>query len=586
MLPEYFEFSLPTKLIYGSHILSNIGESIRHFGERKAILVTDQNLEKVAPIEQIVQGFKGTNIQIVCTYDKVPPNSLLHTVEECAEMAKEHDCDMFIAVGGGSVIDTAKVANLLMVKGGNIHDHMGSYLLDDTEQLFPSIFIPTTAGTGSEVTKMALILDSEHNVKLPFAEHQFLPKMAILDPTITVSMPAKLTAITGMDALTHAIEAYVDKEWSPATDALAIHAIKLITKNILIACENPRDLEARGAMQVGSFLAGIAYSHSMVGMVHGISHALGGVYHIPHGLANALVLPEVMEYNLETRVSRYASIARAMGVKQSQVIEGGQSFFRKFNIESFTKILDKARFIDYWLEKKTARAGIIKIRQLNRKIAYLTQMPLNLKEAGITDNLNAINEVVEHAMEDSCMLYNPREPKEEAVYDIVHKLFNQKIDPLPVSEEEFQSLNRQRKHKQNKKSFKDSKSVYNVLAKFINILKEDSEINQALLKSNLCIQFMLTNPEAQITIDAAGDEVKVIEGDFQGNIELTMTMDADFAHAFWHGEVNILVALTQKKITTRGRLPKGLKLLPILKPAFRKYPEFLEQEGYSHLILN
>jgi len=309
MLPEYFEFSLPTKLVYGIGILDNINEAVSRFGKRKAMLVTDEILVAAGLDDKVKKGFSRTNIKIACVFDQVPPNSTIQTVQTCAELGTKHQCDMIIAVGGGSVIDTAKVANLIMKKGGTLEDHMGAYLLDSSEELLPSIVIPTTAGTGSEVTKAAVITDPDNEVKLPFSEEQFLPQLAILDPDVTVSMPPKLTAYTGMDALAHAIEAYVDKEWSPASDALALHAIKLLSDNILQACAKPDDMQARGAMLVGSFLAGVAFSHSMVGMVHGISHALGGVYHIPHGLANALLLPDVMEYNLEEKLKGFGYVS-------------------------------------------------------------------------------------------------------------------------------------------------------------------------------------------------------------------------------------------------------------------------------------
>jgi alcohol dehydrogenase class IV len=234
------------------------------------------------------------------------------------------------------------VANLLMSKGGNVADHMGAYLLDVTDRLLPAIVIPTTAGTGSEVTKVAVIADPDNDVKLPFAEEQFLPQLAILDPEMTVSMPPRLTAYTGMDALVHAIEAYVDKEWSPASDALALHAIRLITDNILQACNKPDDLQARGAMQVGSFLAGVAFSHSMVGMVHAIAHALGGVYHIPHGLANTLILPEVMAYNLESQIERYADVALAMGVSFPNIVSDSQSVIKTGALDLISKVVKKS----------------------------------------------------------------------------------------------------------------------------------------------------------------------------------------------------------------------------------------------------
>ncbi len=611
MLPEYFEFSLPTKLIYGIGILRNIGNAVAHFGKRRAILVTDKVLLKAGPVEAAKEGFKETDIEIVCTYSNVPPNSAIKTVLNCTRLARKHKCDMVVAVGGGSVMDTAKVTNLLMVKGGKIEDHMGAYLLDPNDLLLPSIFIPTTAGTGSEVTKIAVIADPDNDVKLPFAEDQFLPQMAILDPEVTVPMPGRLTATTGMDALTHAIEAYVDREWSPASDALAMHAIRLISGNILQVCAHPEDIQARGAMLVGSFLAGVAFSHSMVGMTHGISHALGGVYHIPHGLANALVLPEVMEYNLDEKTERFSDIAIAMGVNFPQIVEQGASllkadmrpdFVRKalssiefarqwFDIQSFKvkglaiEAMANLSFIDQWFRKQAAKAGIERVRMLNRQLAYLTGMPLNLKSAGIDDNLARLDQVATTAMEDGSMLYNPREPNRESVIRIVKKLYRTTVKPVPVSEKDLQSLGTRFEKKDMKNVFKDSAMLYDILLDFYERLKTDPGIGPALQKAGLCVQFVYKNPSAVITIDATKDEPRIIKGGFEGKPDVTMTMNADFAHLFWHGKANLVSALTRRQVTARGNLPKTLKLLPILDPAYEMYPRFLREKGLGHLVI-
>lgn len=613
MLPEYFEFSLPTKLVYGVNILDSIEDAVARFGKRNALLVTDKILLTAGPVDRVKEGFKKTSIKIAGIFDDIPPNSTIKTVEDCAALGKKKKCDMIIAVGGGSVIDTAKVANLLMVKGGKVEDHMGAYLLESTDQLLPAIVIPTTAGTGSEVTKVAVIADPDNDVKLPFAEEQFLPQLAILDPSMTVSMPPKLTACTGMDALVHAIEAYVDKEWSPASDALALHAVKLITDNILKACDKPKDLQARGAMQVGSFLAGVAFSHSMVGMVHGISHALGGVYHIPHGLANALVLPEVMAYNLESRVDRYADVALAMGVSFPNPVNDSQSIIKSGALDLITKAvhktdleslkdlvdtrahklrdfavskLEKLGFVDGWIRRQAAVAGIEKVRMLNRQLAFLTGMPLNLKDAGIDDDLAKLDQVADTAMEDGSMLYNPVEPDREAVMDIVETVYGSSDTPLKVTPEDLRSRT-QRKTAAGKISdvFADSDMVYDVLVGFYEMLRQDSGIGPSLNKTNLCIQFRYAKPDAVITIDATGDEIEIIKGDFDGEPEVTMSMNADFAHKFWHGKANLVTALTRRQVKARGNVPKTLKLLPILKPAYDLYPEYLKSRGLEELVI-
>jgi alcohol dehydrogenase class IV len=612
MLPEYFEFSLPTKLVYGIGIVENLGETVKPLGKRKAILVTDEILVKTGLVKKVKSGFKATPIKIAATFDQVPPNSTIDTVEKCAALARQKGCDMFIAVGGGSVIDTAKVANLLAVKGGKLQDHMGAYLLDSSETLFPAIVIPTTAGTGSEVTKVAVIADPDNDVKLPFAEDQFLPYLAILDPNMTVSMPGKLTAATGMDALTHAIEAYVDKEWSPASDALALHAITLISGNILQACAKPNDLQARGAMQVGSFLAGVAFSHSMVGMVHGIAHALGGVYHIPHGLANALVLPEVMAYNLEARIDRYADIALAMGISFPQVIGQSRSLLRSSRLDIFSKIASlsdvdslkelvttsshQARnklstvignlgFIDTWVRRQAALAAVEKIRCLNQQLAYLTKMPLNLKDAGISDNLEKLEQVATIAMEDGAMLYNPIEPERDAVIEIIKKVYDAKRPPLPVSKEDLRPLATAQPDTSVTNVFKDAKMLYEILVEFYELLKNNPEIGPKLAQSNLCVQFRYKNPSAVITIDATGDELQIIQGEFDGQPEVVLTMNADFAHAFWHGKANLVSALTRRQVKAKGNVPKTIKLLPILNPSYALYPKFLADKGLRHLVM-
>ncbi len=612
MLPDYFEFSLPTKLVFGPGILENLGETVKPFGKRKAILVTDQILVKTGLVEKVKSGFQTTSIKIAATFDQVPPNSTIDAVEQCAALSIKRGCDMFIAVGGGSVIDTAKVANLLATKGGSLEDHMGAYLLGSHETLFPAIVIPTTAGTGSEVTKVAVIADPDNDVKLPFAEVQFLPQLAILDPTMTISMPAKLTAMTGMDALTHAIEAYVDKEWSPASDALALHAITLITGNILQACAKPGDLQARGAMQVGSFLAGVAFSHSMVGMVHGIAHALGGVYHIPHGLANALILPEVMAYNLEARIDRYADIALAMGISFPQVVGQSGSLLRSSRLDVFSKLANLSTvdslkelvttsshqvrnklataignfgFIDTWIRGQAAQAAIEKIRCLNQQLAYLTQMPLNLKDAGISDKLARLELVATIAMEDGAMLYNPIEPERDAVIKIVKRAYYAKAAPLPVSKADLRPMTAGQPDKAMTHVFKDAKMLYAVLTEFYELLKNTPEIGPKLAQSNLCVQFRYKNPSAVITIDATGTDLRIIQGDFEGHPEVVLSMNADFAHAFWHGKANLVSALTRRQVKAKGNVPKTIKLLPILKPSYDLYPKFLADKGLRHLVM-
>ena len=583
MLPEYFEFSLPTRVIYRAGLIDDPQEVLAQFGRRRALLVSDAPLVATGLVERVKAGFARSAVEISAVYDQVPPNSTIQTVEECAALGRVHNCDLIIGLGGGSVLDTAKVANLLLVCGGKVADHMGAYLLG-TQRLLPLILIPTTAGTGSEVTKVAVIADPEHDVKLPFAETQFLPDLALLDPAVTATLPAKLAAMTGMDALTHAIEAYVDKEWSPAADALALQAIRMISKALLRACAHPEDVEARGTMLVASCLAGMAFSHSMVGMVHGISHALGGVYHIPHGLANALLLPEVMEYNLETRWDRYADVAEALGLVFPRPGAVLRSFLRKSRLAA---PLAKPWFIlDRYFRRKAAAAGITYIRDLNRQLAHITGMPLNLRDAGINDRLAKLEQVVETAMADGAMLYNPREPEAAAVRRIVQNVYATRVQPLAPPAAALQATDAATQSAELHHVFSDSTTFYQVVGGFLERLKDDPEIGRALQESQLCVRFEYTEPLAVLTIDARGTAVQIYRGEsFIGNPEVTMRMSADFAHAFWHGRINLVSALTRRQVTAKGNLPKTLRLLPILKPAYALYPQYLAELGMADKIL-
>ena len=585
MLPDYFEFSLPTRVIYGVGVIDNLNDAVAHYGSRRALLVTDAVLVQTGLVERVKAGFARTAIDIAAVYDQVPPNSTIKTVEDCAALGRAQHCDLIIGLGGGSVLDTAKVANILMIKGGQVAEHMGAYLLGQT-RLLPLLLIPTTAGTGSEVTKVAVIADPDHDVKLPFAETQFLPDLALLDPEVTRSMPPKLTAMTGMDALTHAIEAYVDKEWSPASDGLALQAIRLIRDYLLRACAQPNDVQARGAMLAASCLAGIAFSHSMVGMVHGVSHALGGVYHIPHGLANALVLPEVMDYNLDSRLDRYADIAEALGVAFPRPGAALENLLRYSPLRFAAPLARPLAGMDRWFRRKAAKASITYIRRLNQQLAHLTGMPLNLRDAGIQDGLAKLDQVVETAMADGAMLYNPREPERDAVRRIVQTLYATTVKPLPTSAADLRPAVATTQVQELRDVFPDTETFYRVMGGFFERLKTDPQIGGPLRDSRLCVQFQYAQPTAVLTIDARGEEVQIYQGAaFTGTPEVTMSMNADFAHAFWHGRVNLVSALTRRQVTAKGNVPKTLRLLPILKPAYALYPQYLAEVGMADKVM-
>jgi len=249
--------------------------------------------------------------------------------------------------------------------------------------------------------------------------------------------------------------------------------------------------------------------------------------------------------------------------------------------------LENLGFVDGWIRRQAAIAGIEKVRMLNRQLAFLTKMPLNLKDAGIKDDLVKLDQVADTAMEDGSMLYNPVEPEREAVMDIVEAVYYSTDMPLEVTKEDLRPKS-QAKASAKKMShvFKDSDMLYDVLMDFYDVLNNDPDIGPSLQKTNLCIQFRYSNPDAVITIDATGNETELIKGEFSGDPEVTMSMNADFAHKFWHGKANLVTALTRRQVAAKGNVPKTLKLLPILKPAYDLYPDFLRDKGLEDLIMS
>ena len=585
MIPEYFAFNLPTKIVYNHGLASRLGSELKDFGKRNALIITDKVIRKAGLLNKVLEGLQGSLINPVAIFDDVPPNSELKTVMDATEMGRANNCTLIIALGGGSVMDTAKVANILLFKGGKIEDHMGAQLIKG--RLHPMVFIPTTAGTGSEVTSFAMISDSKNDVKLPFTEDAVLPDLAILDPEMTLTMPPKITAATGMDALTHAIEAYVSSETNPVSEALSLHAIELINQNILQATANPDDVNARGAMLVASFMAGVSFNHAGVGIVHGISHALGGVYHIPHGLANSIILPFSIEHNMETSAARYARITEHLGFVNIKPTEELIKAVGMFNNDLLNNAVLQMTMIDEWLVDYKARALAEKIRLLNRQLSFLSGHATNLKQAGINDGLAKLEQVVETAMTDGAMLYNPVEVTREKVRRIIQMAYNQDFPSIKVSSADLRAARSGVIVPKLKNIFSDTENMYDILGGFYNKMGEDSGLSNALLSSGLKVRFVYTNPDGYLTIDSSGTQVKVYRGKDGDhvNLDVEMTLSADLAHYFWHGLVNAVQALTRREITTKGNLPKAMALLPILTPAYDLYPKFLMERGLGKLVV-
>lgn len=292
-----FEFSCPTKIVCGEHALDKLPSELADRGITHPLVMTDAGLVKVGVAEKLTTILSNAQVAFEL-YDQVPPDSSMDVVNEVAHLYTSKHCDGFVALGGGSVIDTTKgAAASLACEGVDFATLQGSEILQ--HDLPPFIAIPTTAGTGSEVTLVAVVADTKKHAKLSFTSYKLVPHVAILDPALTASLPPKLTATTGMDALTHAIEAYTSIQKNPVSDAFAVKAIELIGENLPVACRDGANVDARTSLALGSLLAGAAFSNAMVGIVHAIGHSLGGLCRIPHGQVMMILLPHCVKYNLD-----------------------------------------------------------------------------------------------------------------------------------------------------------------------------------------------------------------------------------------------------------------------------------------------
>jgi len=309
---EPFSFFVPTRIEYGTGKVNQLVEEVKGFNAERPLIVTDKGLVKAGVLKEIEEQLKANNIEYA-VFSDVESNPRDVNVEKAADMAREHKADAMIGVGGGSSMDTAKCAGVLITNGGKIEDYYGYYKVK--KQILPLITIPTTAGTGSEVSIWAVITNTqkEPHVKECLGSQLMCPTVALVDPLMTVALPPHLTAYTGIDALSHAVEGYFSLVAEPIADVIALSAIQLITDNLAPATFNGNNLEARDNMMLGSLMAGIVLGVTDCGAIHCLGHAIGGLYDVHHGLAMAIFFPYVIEYNLGACPERFVDIARAMG---------------------------------------------------------------------------------------------------------------------------------------------------------------------------------------------------------------------------------------------------------------------------------
>jgi alcohol dehydrogenase class IV len=392
---DFYQFSAPTRVIAGRELLGGVGFEFAKEGAKRVLIVTDAVIRDTGLVHRVGEGLADGGLELVGVFDGVPQDSDAAIVIEAAEQAKAQGADAILAVGGGSVMDTAKVANVIFTHGGHPREWEGYYGLprdDDglgrARELAPLACIPTTAGTGSEVSFAAVIKDREAHVKFQVADFPMYPRLAILDPESTRTLPPALAAATGMDAVTHAIEGYVSREWTPHTDGYALEALRLVRDNLQRAVEHPEDDGARGNMLIAANLAIQPTSSAAIGITHSMSHPAGAHYDVPHGVANAINLPWVIEYNAaggEDIAAKYRDINELFGLET-----GGDG-------------------------AAVGHALAEHVRALVRSLG----LPTRLSQVGVPEA--GIAQLAEDAMGDGCTLVNPREPTEEDFVELYHK---------------------------------------------------------------------------------------------------------------------------------------------------------------------
>lgn len=373
------ELYQPADSWIGAGAIERIPDYIRRLGCRRALVVSDEGLVRIGTVGRVLNILDAAKLPYTL-FTGVQANPTIEMVERAREHAQREECDYIIGIGGGSPLDVSKAVAILSVNGGSVRDYEG---INRSEKPgLPLIAVNTTAGTGSEVTRDYVITDTERKVKMLMVDSHCIARLAVNDPWLMMGMPPGLTAATGLDALTHAIEAYVSKGHFPYTDALALEAVRRIVRALPRAFDDGNDLEARTEMCWAEYMAGLAFSNAGLGMVHAMAHQLGGFYNIPHGVANAILLPYVMDFNRTICRDRYADVASAMGIQTA----------------GMTK--DQA-----------SAAAVMYVRVLTEKL----KIPSLESQGFHPENVMRLSA---NAMNDTCMRDNPRESGLTDVRDV------------------------------------------------------------------------------------------------------------------------------------------------------------------------
>jgi alcohol dehydrogenase len=393
----YFEFFSPVKICAGDNALEHLPFELELLGSRRPLLISDKGIEKAGLLRTVSAAFAESSLAPAAVYDDVPPDSSLNIVNECADLYRREKCDGILAVGGGSVLDTAKGVNILVSKGGtDPREYSGAGILRGP--LKPFIAVPTTAGTGSEATLAAVIRDEEEGRKLLFSSHFLMPDVAVLDVRMTLTLPPSITAATGMDAFTHAVESAVCLARNPISDAYSAAALQMLSGSLIQAVKKPKDKDARFQCALAATMAGIAFSNSMVGLVHAAGHSVGAVCGVPHGSAMSILLPHVLRFN----TARNTESARCLG----------------------ELLLYFAGAEEYAATPGPERAAVFikKLDGLREELHTLAGLPRTFEETGKV-SVGQLEEIADVSLGDASGIFNPVEYTREDVIKVLIKAF-------------------------------------------------------------------------------------------------------------------------------------------------------------------
>jgi len=372
----------PRLMAVGGGALAELPGMLRRLGLSRPLVVTDPYIASCGILDRVTELLGDAEVPWSVFADTIADPTTT-VVEAGTRRLADGGFDSLVAIGGGSSIDTAKAMSVLVANGGQMPDYKVPAEIPQAGP--PIIAIPTTAGTGSEVTRFTVITDSETDEKMLIAGLACCPLAAIVDFELTLSMPLRLTADTGLDSLTHAIEAYVSRRASPFTDGLAKNAMGLIARHIRTACAEPDNRPAREAMMLGATTAGMAFSNASVCLVHGMSRPIGAFFHVPHGLSNAMLLPEITAFSVPAALDRYADCARAMGVAEED--EGNQA--------AVTRLLDELRALNDDLQVPTPRAWGIDAGRYEELLPVMAAQALGSGSAANNPRIPTSDEIIE-----------------------------------------------------------------------------------------------------------------------------------------------------------------------------------------------